>query len=188
MFIFGIGLSKTGTSSLSAGLEYLGYPCSHWGYPQSALRYEAGKLQVNLSKLLVEFHAYTDTPVARIFKLLDSAFPNSKFVLTVREENAWFESYSRWIGPEGKSHLTPGFSEYLHRDLYGSSSPDRELNIAAFKSFNQSVIEHFRDRPSDLLVMNIVEGEGWEKLCSFLGKPVPDLPFPRENVSKSKRS
>ncbi len=183
-FIFGIGLSKTGTSSLSVALEQLGYPCSHWGYVQSVLRYEQGKLQVNPNKLLVQFSAYTDTPVARIFKLLDSAFPNSKFILTVREENSWFESYRRWIGPSGKGHLTPGFSEYLRHDLYGSNIPNRELNIAAFRDFNQSVIEYFRHRPEDLLVMNIVEGEGWESLCTFLNQPIPDLAFPKVNISK----
>ena len=91
-FVFGVGLSKTGTSSLSVALENLGYPSSHWHYPKSILRYQEGALQVNPNKLLVEFSAYTDTPIARTFKLLDSAFPGSKFILTVREENSWFES------------------------------------------------------------------------------------------------
>jgi hypothetical protein len=26
--------------------------------------------------------------------------------------------------------------------------------------------------------MNLVEGDGWEKLCPFLGVPVPSVPFP----------
>ena len=26
-------------------------------------------------------------------------------------------------------------------------------------------------------------GEGWQRLCQFLDKPVPDAPFPRENVA-----
>ena len=43
--------------------------------------------------------------------------------------------------------------------------------------------EYFKDRPGDLLVMNICEGEGWEKLCPFLGVPIPNEPFP--NVNKS---
>ena len=31
----------------------------------------------------------------------------------------------------------------------------------------------------DLLVWNLKEG--WEPLCSFLGKPIPDEPIPHEN-------
>jgi Sulfotransferase domain len=27
--------------------------------------------------------------------------------------------------------------------------------------------------------------EGWAPLCAFLGVPVPDAPFPRENTSES---
>ena len=35
--------------------------------------------------------------------------------------------------------------------------------------------------------MNICAGDGWERLCEFLDVPVPDVPFPRENVGKFKR-
>ena len=45
--------------------------------------------------------------------------------------------------------------------------------------------KYFKDRPNDLLVMNICNGEGWEKLCPFLNKPVPDAPFPKENVTEN---
>ena len=36
-------------------------------------------------------------------------------------------------------------------------------------------------RPGDFLVINIPAGEGWDKLCPFLGLPVPDAPFPLKN-------
>jgi 3'(2'), 5'-bisphosphate nucleotidase len=35
-----------------------------------------------------------------------------------------------------------------------------------------------------LLVLDITAGEGWEKLCPFLGKPIPDIPFPKANVTR----
>ena len=44
------------------------------------------------------------------------------------------------------------------------------------------VKEYFRNRPDDLLVMNICGGEGWEVLCLFLNKPIPSVPFPKLNV------
>lgn len=34
-----------------------------------------------------------------------------------------------------------------------------------------------------LLEMRI--GEGWERLCSFLGRPVPTVPYPRANDTKA---
>ena len=30
--------------------------------------------------------------------------------------------------------------------------------------------------------MDVCAGDGWETLCSFLGRPVPAVPFPRNNV------
>jgi hypothetical protein len=44
----------------------------------------------------------------------------------------------------------------------------------------RDVQEYFKDRPADLLVMNICAGEGWEKLCPFLNRdaiPSRDFPF-----------
>lgn len=37
--------------------------------------------------------------------------------------------------------------------------------------------------PERLLIMEL--GQGWEPLCQFLGKPVPDEPFPRANDSNA---
>ena len=40
-----------------------------------------------------------------------------------------------------------------------------------------------KNRPNDLLVMNICDGEGWEVLCPFLNKPIPNVIFPKKNVT-----
>jgi hypothetical protein len=46
-------------------------------------------------------------------------------------------------------------------------------------------VDHFRDRPEDLLILDICGGEeGWKELCSFLDAPLPHVPFPKSNVSK----
>jgi hypothetical protein len=44
------------------------------------------------------------------------------------------------------------------------------------------VTDYFRGRPHDLLVVDWEAGHGWPELCRFLGRDVPDQPFPRENV------
>lgn len=42
-------------------------------------------------------------------------------------------------------------------------------------------MDHFKDRPDDLLVVDFTQGAGWNELCEFLGHPVPDAPFPHAN-------
>jgi hypothetical protein len=45
----------------------------------------------------------------------------------------------------------------------------------------------FRDEPGRLLEFDLWAGDGWPKLCAFLGLPVPATPFPRENAAPSGR-
>ena len=58
---------------------------------------------------------------------------------------------------------------------YGTAS-DEELE-AAFRQWNAAVIACLP--PDRLLVFN--PSDGWEPLCSFLGVPVPQIPFPHVN-------
>ncbi len=47
-------------------------------------------------------------------------------------------------------------------------------------------MKFFRERTGDLLVMDITQGDGWDKLCPFLKKIIPDAHFPQKNVKKNK--
>jgi hypothetical protein len=40
--------------------------------------------------------------------------------------------------------------------------------------------------PERLLVFEL--GDGWEPLCRFLGKPVPEIPFPQTNTTEEFRA
>lgn len=48
-----------------------------------------------------------------------------------------------------------------------------------------SVASYYQLVPADQLLVFQV-GEGWERLCQFLEKEVPDIPFPMENVGGNK--
>jgi hypothetical protein len=74
----------------------------------------------------------------------------------------------------------------LHLHLYGALQYDRERFRESYVAHLTDVQEYFRDRPGDLLVLDICAGEGWKKLCPFLGKPVPSAVFPHLNVGKRK--
>jgi len=162
--IFGIGLAKTGTTSLNDAFAILGI--ASIGCPESI-----GAIK--------RFDAATDGIVAARFEALDRAFPGSKFIYTVRDRDSWLNSYTRYHGRK-QSSLT-GHAE-MTQQLYGTTGTERDILLAAFERHEQHVFEYFRDRPDDLLIMDIVGGRtDWETLCKFLGKPVPDTPFPASN-------
>ncbi|MEA2093815.1 MAG: sulfotransferase [Pseudomonadota bacterium] len=162
--ILGIGLAKTGTTSLNDAFAIL--DITSIGCP------------VNIASIK-RFEAATDGIVADQFEALDRAFPGSKFIYTARDRDSWLNSYTRYHGRK-KSSL-PGHAEVTRR-LYGTTGTERGILLDAFERHEQHVFEYFRDRPDDLLIIDIVGGRAdWETLCRFLGKPVPAAPFPASN-------
>src|SRR5205085_2716068 len=91
--IFGIGLSRTGTTSLTQALELLGYrtvhgPADHVTQLEFYEFFATGSQGVHLS-VLKEHDALTDAPVCCLYRALDKAYPGSKFILTIREKQSW---------------------------------------------------------------------------------------------------
>jgi hypothetical protein len=190
--VFGIGLSKTGTTSLTRALRILGYRTNH--FPYSALRYESGRLRLDMDRLNT-WDAVTDSPVALFFRRLEEQFPKARFILTQRDIDAWLKScrYNHvwpgdYVSNKGIRRL-PHIRKILclHRSVFGSERFHPETFRKAYESHRDAVVEHFQRRNRDLLVMDICSGDSWEPLCEFLGRPVPDVPFPHENVGKFKR-
>lgn len=62
--------------------------------------------------------------------------------------------------------------------LFRSMGFDPKGLIDDFHRHHENVRTFFQDKPGKLLELNIIAGDGWEKLCPFLGKPIPDQPFP----------
>jgi hypothetical protein len=175
--IIGIGLWKTGTLTLNDALGILGYNACHWDwwYPLNGV------------------DALTDITASIRYRELDYLFPDSKFILTMRDEESWLKSMERHTFLErGQKlrHPHPGQSDWRAEAgwtfvrAYGQLDFERHLFLAKYREHNFEAQRYFGDRPNDLLIINICAGEGWEKLCPFLKKPVPEVPFPWSNRSQ----
>ena len=181
--VFGLGLSKTGTSSLTEALNLLGVPSIHYPHDARTLQeLRAGRYRLSI---LDEFQGATDIAVAPFYAQLDRAFPGSRFILTVREKEAWLRSCEvhwrllmQWWEnfPDFKR-----FHEFASACAYGAVEFSRERFSSVYDTHAAGVRAYFRERPGDLLVMDICAGDGWEKLCPFLGLDAPAAPFPHAN-------
>jgi fructose-1,6-bisphosphatase/inositol monophosphatase family enzyme len=178
--IFGIGLSKTGTSSLAQALQRLGYRTKDC---MGALRYARGNLSSIDMDTVLAHDALTDTPIPSFYRELDARFPGSKFILTVRDRAGWLQSCRKQFNEKSAATRSEAHRR-LFEDLYGTDVFDEARFADGYDRFVAGVHEHFRDRPGDLLVLDVAAGEGWDKLCPFLRRPVPDLPFPKANVTQ----
>ena len=89
MKVFGIGLSKTGTTSLARALEILGYNVKDC---LGITKYSKGDISSINETALDTYDALTDTPIPNFYRELDKKYPNSKFILTVRDMDGWLNS------------------------------------------------------------------------------------------------
>jgi len=170
--VFGIGLSRTGTTSLTEALKVLGFRARHYPNPAPLL---AGDFSV-----ADRFDALTDTPVAAFFRELDARYTGARFILTVRDTESWIASVRDHFLAMGPG-LEAGPEGEIRARVYGSTTFDAHRFIQARDAHHGAVRAHFARRPHDLLELDITAGQGWETVCPFLGLPVPRAPFPMLN-------
>ncbi|MCI0413759.1 hypothetical protein L0222_13280 [bacterium] len=181
--VFGIGLSKTGTASLGRALNLLRVKTIHCPSDNATLsELKSGNYKLSI---LNRFQGVVDTPVVPFYPQLDQEFPGSKFILTIREIDSWIESMrhhlsfvSRW------SNGSLPFFAFIDACVYGTLQFHEGRLRYVYERHLGNVTDYFSDRPSDLLILNICGGEGWEKLCPFLGLPAPSKRFPKLNRSR----
>ncbi len=191
--IFGIGLSRTGTRSLSMALHILGWDTVHYPADQTTFE-ELSNAQYDLS-ILKEYHGITDITVAPFYAQLDTQFPGAKFVLTVRDREHWLNScQNHWKDrPAFAGTETPEQEIYmkirrlLRAAVYGCYTFNIDRFNWVYEQHLSHVRSYFRDRPNDFLELDICSGAGWDPLCRFLGQPVPQQPFPHKGAKLSKK-
>jgi len=178
--VFGIGLSKTGTTSLANALQILGYRTRD---NMGVVRYAKDDLSSVDLGTVEAFDALTDTPIPTFYRHLDARFPGSKFILTVRDTEGWLKSCKKQFTQRFADVQTEAHKR-LFLDLYGTDVFDERRFAAGYERFVGDVREYFKNRPDDLLIIDVTAGEGWDKLCAFLGRPIPEIPFPKANVTR----
>jgi hypothetical protein len=193
MDVIGAGFGRTGTLSLKVALEQLGFgPCMHMmplleDPETSALIHKAAEGDVDaLDVVLGRYRATVDWPMTYFWRDLADRYPEAKVVLTVRDPGRWYDSADKTIHAAANAGRESGLIDpdvlgmidaTVWQGTFGGRFADRE---AAIKRFLEHNAEVQREIPADrLLVFEVAQG--WEPLCSFLGVPVPETPFPRLN-------
>jgi hypothetical protein len=189
--IFGIGLSKTGTATLTEALNILGIRSIH--FPQD--EHTARELKGGVYRLTIlrDYDAVTDTPVAPFYAQFDRAWPGSRFILTVRDKDSWLRSVeTHWrrlaaVRATMKARVRE-YVDFINASTYGCLAFNPERFSHAYDLHVRNVKEYFVNRPDDLLVLDICGGEAWAELCGFLGvQPPPGTPFPHANRTTAVR-
>jgi len=188
--VFGVGMHKTGTTSLHHAFQALGLDSWHWNTNRQAWRLWSEVNAFGRSSLLEQFYALCDNPIPMLYKKLDAAYPGSKFILTMLSDENWLNAIECLYDPKRNPYWDwdrQPFSNRIHCALYGRSDFDRGTMLARYHRHNREVVDYFRDRPNDLLVMKMNEldsQQSWARLCGFLGKPIPNIPYPHSHKDR----
>lgn len=177
--VFCVGFHKTGISSLGAALGKLGYRVVAGANMQNIPDIENNVLPIAYG-LVEKYDAFRDNPWPIIYKELDAKYPGSKFILTLRSPESWIKSI---VNDFGRRETT------MRKWIYGVGCPkgNEDIYIKRFEDHNNGVLSYFKDRPQDLLVMDLAKGDGWDKLCAFLAVDTPNVPFPHYNKSSKRK-
>jgi hypothetical protein len=177
--IFCIGFHKTGTTSMGLALGKLGYRVT--GSLGTRDPRIADHVYALVDAMVPRFDAFQDNPWPVLYRYLDEKHPGSRFILTVRSPESWIRSQVRDFARKE----TP-----MRQWIYGAGCPagNEEIYLARYRRHNEEVLAYFANRPKDFLRMDLPAGDGWDKLCAFLGRPVPAEPFPRANPASRSRA
>lgn len=176
--VVGVGWAKTGTTTLGDCLTLLGFDHQSQDFD---LVDDLGRGDLTaIMATIARRDSFDDWPWLLLYREIDRQYPGSKFVLTVRDEGQWLASYQNML--RGQGDATPEMNS-ARRTLYGLPFPDvtEEQLLERYRRHNADVTHYFADRPGDLLVVDWSAGDGWQRLCDFLGRPVPDADFPWSN-------
>lgn len=170
--IFCIGLHKTGTVSIGTALKILGYNVLMGDKSDSK------KMEQNLHDGIGAISGYESYDVfadiycpKEQFAVFDRQYPQSKFILTTRNEKDWIKSC--WSQIKKRPN-----SPYYHPWYY-----KHEIQWIWKKRAHEASAMHYFCNTDKLLVMDITKGDGWKEICAFLNVDIPDMPFPHKNKS-----
>lgn len=174
--VFGVGFHKTGTSSLRHALSLLGHRVT--GPDGVGVVSSREEMTEVVDDRIHRYDAFQDNPYPISYKYIDNNVKNSKFILTVRDKNEWIRSVVNHFGEDSTS-----MREYIYGEGMGSPKGNEEVYVKRYERHNQEVKNYFAGR-DDFVVMNIMEGDGYEKICSLLGIPTPPLSFPHKHARR----
>jgi len=179
--VFGIGLNKTGTTSIGAACEMLGYHALHHQTKRLSdheishavgAALAAGAHPFAQLPELKRYNAFFDVrAVEQHYAAFDRHYPGAKFILHRRDVDAWLTSREKHV----QRNLERGVTTWTVVDRDGWRR-EYEEHYAAARAY-------FRDRPADLLEIDVTVDPSWEPICEFLGLPVPHRDFPFQNAA-----
>jgi sulfotransferase family protein len=196
--IIGAGYGRTGTLSLKAALERLGFgPCYHavefMRHSKHQAPWEAafhGNPQ--WEEVFAGYRSTVDFPGAAFWRELVDAYAEAKVILTLRDPKEWFasmrETFLAAAGPDGQPPIPgAGAGSFVKGGVWSKMMADLQDEPTAIADFKRHIEEVRSYVPGHRLLVYEVR-QGWKPLCDFLEVRVPNEPFPASTTARPSRT
>ena len=151
--------------------------------------------RAEFDKLLGHCQAVSDTPAIFFAPELIAAYPDAKVILVERDIEAWCKSmeivgngsYNPFVkafallDPSFMGRLAGTSFQWLHGEFHAYTKAQFDANLRPTYRRHYALVRSLV--PKERL-LEYELGSGWEPLCGFLGKEVPEIDFPRLNEGK----
>ena len=207
MKVIGAGFGRTGTMSLKAALERLGFgPCFHMidlirdPTPLPYWQAAADGEEVDWTEALDGWESTIDWPGCTFWEEMAEIWPDAPVLLSVRDPEAWYRSTLNSIHEakemalrgelQGNTEEAPDpavmqmINGLIWNGTFKGRFTDKEFALEVFRRHNEDVKSKV---PADRLLVYEIK-QGWGPLCDFLGVEVPDEPMPHLNDTDSFRN
>jgi|TARA_B100000035_G_C20996392_1_gene552711 hypothetical protein len=192
MKIFVLGYNKSGTKSLTDALQILGYKVLDTGITFDKFFTILDNIKSNIENQnpilhnLDDYDCYVDYPFFEpiVFSHLVNENPTAKYISLTRDLDEYVDSVLRhkirdiknkhynswnWLGV-GDEKTFENYPTYQKKWMKEKAYFKHTSNLLWLKKLNITYLE-----------MNITQGDGWDKLCPYLNKDIPDTTFPHSN-------
>ena len=197
MKIICAGVGKTGTKSIAKALCHLGLTVFDWeeqtfDFQDHWVDVFQNGAQLDVKRVYQHADAIVDAPGNFFWEEILEAYPDSKVILSEREEDSWLKSavnqlqvieavisrrFLCVLSPTSRKRLFVTYS--VINALVGSANPKSGFILRKrYREHNHRVKSLVP--PEKLLVYNVKQG--WKPLCDFLGCEVPTIAFPHESI------
>ncbi|MEM7086976.1 MAG: sulfotransferase [Bacteroidota bacterium] len=199
--VFCLSMQKTGTTSVGDFFAHFGYPVARWKHSWenhwTKMWYDGNYEGIFDTKEFKHRQVFEDDPwwCPEFYKVLYHRFPNSKFILMVRDENKWFQSMLKHS--KGKTlgntrihcklyRREQEFYNHMENDPNFKPSTDFLDNLMSLEGMDEHYKSIYRIRNKEIqlffenkdknrfICLSLEDSEKWKKLGAFMGIEVPD--------------
>ena len=199
--VFCIGYNKTGTTTLQTVFQLYGYRVPDQKVQEMRLTKNVFRTDYKeLQQFCQYYDGFQDMPFSQgmTYVAVDALFPESRFILTERPPEEWFESLvsfqkkfynlkdlSRLKEEDIKkrfNYLYPGYAYENHRrnlsvftegtqKVLWEKLYDYDYYVDIYLRRNEEIKRYFMNAPEKLLVIDVTKEKDTARICEFLGIP-----------------